>query len=353
MLFFILVPTQMISSKHSNNRRSIMHTSILSLSLVSLTSAFVVPGTQSIKAEGSSGNLEQQHVSSSRKSINYGPNVKSIHHSISKPSIELELFNTASKFGIITKSSADCANLATSETMTKCIGTSVAQEFLQALHPTSSFKLIDSYVTKNTLTTHLHYLQLNSQDGIPIANGNVNINVGVNGNIISYGDSSYAGSKKVVSKKSTDGGDFRKKVASWATEKAQIVLGKARIDNGPQDQDVPSEYSTPPLIMESASYQTDPRHGLLSFLTLQAPSAALTEFLISSSRTDLINSFEIVEHETGKHSHSILNVPTTMAPVKASLAYVHDGKDLQLTWKYEVLTNDNQVSLMSLHDVSL
>lgn len=327
----------------SNNQRTRSTTNlkkvILSLSLAtSLTSAFVIP------SQAQAASLASSSVSSSRKSINFGPNLPSSYHSLDKPSSALLKFNVKSAGLLSTAAVGDCAG----ETqIAKCVGTSLAQSFLETLHPTAEFRLVDGYLTKNTGVFHAHFVQ--EVDGIPIANGNVNVNVGPTGEIISYGDSSYASTQKSIE------GDFRKKVASWAgvVEKgAQVVLGAASgLDQGPQPIDILEEFSSPPLVpsakkmLPRIKHETDPRHGLLSFLALQTPSSVFAELLLSTPRPILVDAFKVINHQQGKFSHTIHGVPTTVAPVKASLAYVHDGEDLKLAWKYEVHTDDNQVCI--------
>lgn len=340
---FYFVPRQssMISNQQRTRRTTHLKKVVLSLSLAtSLTSAFVIPS----QAQAASLSSSSSSLSSSRKSINFGPNLPSAYHSLDKPSSALLNFNAKSA-GLLSTSAAveDCAG----ETeIAKCVGGSLARTFLETLHPTADFRLVDGYLTKNTGVFHAHFVQ--EVDGIPIANGNLNVNVGPTGEIVSYGDSSFAATQKSIE------GDFRKKVASWAgvIEKgAQVVLGAASgLDQGPQPVDILEEFSSPPLVPSAKKmvtrikHEIDPRHGLLSFLALQTPSSAFAELLLSTPRPILVDAFKLVEHQQGKHSHTIHGVPTTVAPVKASLAYVHDGEDLKLAWKYEVHTDDNQVS---------
>lgn len=184
----------------------------------------------------------------------------------------------------------------------------------------------------------------------------VSINLDTN-EILSYGDSSFAKSTSSVGAKASS---WKDKVASWASGAAselkdeaaqlthqagQVVFG-ASADNGPQHQeDIYAEYSSPPLVAETthaAPKANDPRHGLLTFLALQSPSSELTNVLLSVPRQRLVHRMEVAPVAGTRHAHTIEAVPSALEPVKASLAYIHDGNKLRLAWKYELLTEDNQ-----------
>lgn len=180
----------------------------------------------------------------------------------------------------------------------------------------------------------------------------VSINLDTN-EILSYGDSSFAKSTSSVGAKAPS---WKDKVASWASGAAselkneaaqagQVVFG-ASADNGPQHQeDIYAEYSSPPLIAETTHAvpeANDPRHGLLTFLALQSPTSELTNILLSVPRQRLVHRMDIAPVAGTRHAHTIEAVPSALEPVKASLAYIHDGAKLRLAWKYELFTEDNQ-----------
>lgn len=215
-----------------------------------------------------------------------------------------------------------------------CLGTGIATAFLAVLHPASEFKLVDGYVTKHSNVFHAYYLEL--INGVPVANGNLNVNVNLaTGEIISYGDSSFASSTTSATTSTPKLEDWKSKVAGWASGAAgQMVLGGDATRQGDEES-----FSSPPFNPSLLDYEVDPRHGLISFLALQSPFEGVTDFLLSTPRTDLISLFSL--DPSSPHSFEINNVPSTLEPVKATLAYVHDGEKLTLAWKYQVVTNDN------------
>ncbi|KAK4701068.1 extracellular elastinolytic metalloproteinase, partial [Phenoliferia sp. Uapishka_3] len=304
--------------------------SLLTLSLVSLSSAIVIPADPSVWG-----------ASSTRKSINYGPQVPSSSSSIVNPNPTLSLYNTQAK----TISQAIISSCADDD-YTTCLGNGIANEFLSVLHPGSSFKLSSGYLSSHNGIYHAHFIQL--VNGIPVSNANININVDLASHqVVSYGDSSFSHAASIGSQVES----WKEKVASWAGSAiagGQVVLGGASSDSAAD------EFATPPLVpagtvhdlSASTSYEQDPRHGLISFLALQSPSPALTQFLVNAPRQqllDLLSLKPVEEKVTLQTVREIENVPTTLGPVKASLAYIHDGSSTpRLTWRYEVLTNDNQ-----------
>lgn len=244
-------------------------------------------------------------ASSVRKSINFGPVLAIAHHSLDRPSAALSSFNSAESL------IADgCAALDYD-----CSGRARALAFVAALHPDAAYQLVDGYHSKGSGTFHAHLLR--TVDGLPVVNANLNVNVDVlTGEVVSYGDSTVAPGWKAA-------------VQSWAGEAKQIVFGA---------EDVLEQYSTPPLV--PAPRATDPRHGLLSFLALSSPTLDLSELLLTTRRAALVNLMQVTGPTTAV---TIDNVPSALVPVPATLVYVQDAEGaLKLSWKYEVLTADNQ-----------
>jgi extracellular elastinolytic metalloproteinase len=224
----------------------------------------------------------------------------------------------------------------------RCIGSELATTFVGHLHPEARFRLVDGVVSKHTNVFHGHFVQL--LDGVPIANSNLNVNVDLEtGQIISYGDSTFAKSIK-----SRDVDDAKANTRKWASTGgggggAQIVL-----DNGPQHEDLLAEYSSPPFDSSSSSSivrVSDPRHGLLTFLSMQSNNVELDRRLESSPRAQLVSQLSTTP-VSGGSPHDVLisgspDPTSSSEPTKASLVYVHDGESVKLAWKYEYKSDDN------------
>ncbi|SCV68477.1 BQ2448_598 [Microbotryum intermedium] len=296
--------------------------------------------------------------STPRKSINFGPHVPAKHHTSASPDASIAMWNASpfkASFGVVPSAlQLDGA----SSTASNIVGAAVAQAFVESLHPSSQFRLVNGYVSKHTNVYHAHFLE--TIGGIDVANGNVNVNIDLDSNeIVSYGDSSYA-SSNVGSSSSSSAASWKAKVASWAAEAeesavealnaaSQTVFG----ENGPQNQKSHhlEMYASPPLVPEGkmtrvvrkvSTKPNDPRHGLLTFLAVQSPNSDLSDLLVSAPPAELVDSLKVERVDGAAHTHTILNAPSVLEPVKATLTYVHDGKKLQLAWKYEILSDDNQ-----------
>lgn len=163
---------------------------ILSLSLFPLlSSAIVLP--QSIPdpaTRHSSSSLWTAGVSSSRKSINFGPDVPSVHHSLADPSTKQQLWNevyAALPISAVDQLAGDQVAKAFGELTQWCTVESTSiycadptpplslSHAVDTLHPGSSFRLVDGYRSSHTNVFHAHFLQV--IDGVDVANGNLNV----------------------------------------------------------------------------------------------------------------------------------------------------------------------------------
>jgi len=276
--------------------------------------------------------------SSVRKSINFGPLPElSLHDVDSNPSIALTSWNTRNSISALNRFSSACDVYIDGEAP-RCIGAELANNFVSTLHPESRFKLVDGIVSKHTNIFHGHFIEL--RDGVPIANANLNVNINLeNGEVISYGDSTFT--------KSTKSADAKSNTRKWASSaSSQIVLGGGGSSAQEEVVDILAEYVSPPFDATPSSSTpkaSDPRHGLLTFLSMQSNNVELDQRISSSSRSSLISSLSVAP--TGSSPHEVLITglpdPTATGPAKASLVYVHDGEDLKLAWKYEYSSQDN------------
>ncbi|GAA5889905.1 hypothetical protein JCM5296_003645 [Sporobolomyces johnsonii] len=333
-------------------RRTLMRrskTALLStVSLASLANALVLP--QSLSAPGA-GARDLLHASSVRKTINLGPRPEvALHDADINPSVTLTSWNEQSSSSLRRFASA-CD---TFDDPARCVGYELASSFVQTLHPQADFKLVDGVVSKHTGVFHAHFLQL--LDGIPIANANLNVNVDLRtGQIVSYGDSSFA--------KAEQPGEWTARARKWAQGVAQsadqiIFGGSNSADMGSQgSDDVEVEYSSPPFLptdQVSAPKVSDPRHGLITFLALQSTHWQLTRQLTGQPRSQLLTQLSSTPIVGTAHDVVIDGVPETMdEPVKATLTYIHDDKDVKLAWKYELKTHDNMYEAYMSADPSI
>jgi len=338
----MLYPTKRTSTRFTRK------TALLStVSLASLVHAIALPPPL-IASSPSSASSSYHLESSVRKSINFGPHPElSLHDVDSNPSIALTSWNTRNSISALNRFSSACDVYIDGE-VPRCIGAELANNFVSTLHPESQFKLVDGIVSKHTNIFHGHFVEL--RDGVPIANANLNVNVNLeNGEVVSYGDSTFT--------KSTKSADAKSNTRKWASSAtSQIVLGGGSSINA-QKEDVLAEYSSPPFdaTPSSSPKASDPRHGLLTFLSMQSNNIELDQRISSSSRSSLISSLTVTP--TGSSPHEVLITglpdPTATGPAKASLVYVHDGESLKLAWKYEYSSHDNMYESYIAADASV
>ncbi|GAA5991984.1 hypothetical protein JCM10908_000683 [Rhodotorula pacifica] len=346
----------------------------------SLGSALVVPPPAVQYAAPSFGELaDAQLVSSVRKTLNWGPNLQTRveHDHDADPSSPLTVFN-ADHFDAIHHigDSCDHVDVAKHTDLGRCVGRELARAFVKQLHPHGEYRLVSATVSQHSALVHAHFVQL--IDGIPVSNGNLNVNVDLHtAKVLSYGDSSFIQHGR--RRKSRDlrhgadgehsaaplrrvGANWKNRVQRWTSEAVQavesaagqLVFGSsAPLDSGPQGADAPAQeaYAAPHGRFDIA----DPREGLLTFLAIQATNIQLLQRIESVPRRDLIDQMRVVPvarvaaatAEVGSpyadsHDFVIENVPERVdEPVKATLSYVHDGYEIKLAWKYELKTHDN------------
>ncbi|GAA6061038.1 hypothetical protein JCM10212_004612 [Sporobolomyces blumeae] len=317
------------------------------LSTVSLASAIVLPESL---ISSPTAERWQDLASSVRKSINFGPHPSvSLHDAAANPTIALANWNDRS-LSSLNRFETACDAFASSE-QPRCVGAELAATFARQLHPKATFQLVDGFVSKHTNVFHGHFVQL--LDGVPIANANLNVNVDLDsGEVVSYGDSSFASAQA-----STDAKANTRKWAASAGASSQVVL-----DNGPQHEDLVSEFASPDFDPSSSSSSipskarvSDPRHGLLTFLAMQSTNVELDRRLSSQARADLVDSLSVVAAPGAAHDVLIDGVPDPecQGPVKASLAWIHDGEDVKLAWKYEYRSVDNAYEAYMSADASV
>ncbi|GAA5896414.1 M36 family metallopeptidase [Sporobolomyces salmoneus] len=332
-------------------KTALLSTVSLASSLVGSVHAISIPPVSNLIATSPRPASSDFLASSVRKSINFGPQPElSLHDADSNPSVALLAWNERSNLVSSLNAFASACDAFIDGEVPRCVGSELATTFARSLHPESQFRLVDGVVSKHTNVFHGHFAQL--LDGVPIANSNLNVNVNLEtGEIVSYGDSTFA--------KSTKSSDPKLNARKWSTGGggAQIVL-----DNGPQHEDLLEEFSSPPFNPSSTSTSSlrasDPRQGLLTFLAMQSNNVELDRRLESAPRAHLVSQLSTSPIAGSAHDvliHGAID-PTAVdeEPTKASLVYVHDGQDVKLAWKYEYKSRDNmyEAYLSADHDVT-
>ncbi|KAF7986732.1 hypothetical protein HWV62_20290 [Athelia sp. TMB] len=256
--------------------------------------------------------------------------------------------------------------------------TDVARSFVEhhlagRLTPQSGFTIRkDSYTDANTGVTHVYIRQL--VNGIEVADGDFNVNV-KDGRVISYGDSFYPGPApesldihdaevehthtafcSQLENEVLDRQDLLTQHMSLQSGE-QVTLGaSAELREsimGPLDHLYASNcahVNKPYQFAESdASADDGARRALLQFMIAATPNDDVVQDILARYDQHLqgmTSSFET--HLVGDHGvmqEVIDNVPDTVSPVKAKLAYIQVPKGnttaLKLVWKFEVEMKDN------------
>lgn len=365
------------------SRTTVVATAALAASLGSLGSALVVP--PSVAAPPSfAGLADAQHVSSVRKTLNWGPNLHARveHDHDVDPSSPLTIFN-ANHFDAIHHIGTSCDHIDVEKhtDLGRCVGRELARAFVKQLHPHEDFRLVSATLSQHSAIVHAHFVQL--IDGIPVSNGNLNVNVDLHSaKVLSYGDSSFTRHKGRRSRRQSrdlrrhgaDGSEqqpaaplrrvsanWKNRVQRWTSEAVhavesaagQLVFGSAPLDSGPQGGgDREHEAGASPHGRVDIA---DPREGLLTFLAIQATNLELLQRIESVPRRQLIDQMRVVPvariaatvsaeslHASDSHDFVIENVPEAVEePVTATLSWVHDDHDIKLAWKYVLKTHDN------------
>ena len=267
----------------------------------------------------------------------------------------------------------------------------LAQSFAKGLIPpqldgVATFALRkDSYTDKSTGVTHAYLRQF--INGLEVADGDLNVNI-KEGIILSYGTSvcvtqsrdlhryldvhiqAYRGAAPSNGPVRTSAHPHADYCSELANElDARIVHHKRQL-NGEQTviEDLayyrdtiirPLEHilestcafaDLPAKFLSKDHKLEDPRHALLQFMIAATPEDHMVQDILSKY-DEYINrmSSYMDSHFVGGETHIpielIDNVPDTVSPVKARLAYIQvpdgDSTHLDLVWKFEVEMKDN------------
>ncbi|KAJ7736721.1 Fungalysin metallopeptidase-domain-containing protein [Mycena maculata] len=227
----------------------------------------------------------------------------------------------------------------------------------------------DSYTDSNTGITHVYVRQL--VNGLEVSDGDMNINI-KDGMVLSYGNSFYAGSTPSPFIQAALDDDIRhphgefcdglteelemRYTSFLASQGDQVVMGDSADEAmkhlthlhhaNCRFQDLPYN-----MAVQAESREIELRSALLQFIVAATPSDRVVNDILSDfdAHMEKMVEYSEVNHFAPSDEPAYImvnNVPDTVNPVKAKLAYIQvPGKDdsvhLSLVWKFEVEMQDN------------
>ncbi|KAG5731727.1 Extracellular elastinolytic metalloproteinase [Termitomyces sp. T112] len=226
----------------------------------------------------------------------------------------------------------------------------------------------DSYTDSSTGVTHVYIRQF--VNGLEVTNGDMNVNI-KDGVVLSYGTSFYDGQvPRYVGHEDTslmtdphrdycdilsDHLDSSRALNSYGDQQTLTDPHRPEIhelshihSSNCRHQNLPYELSSS---FHSSADISDFRHALLQFMVAATPKDDVVEDILSNFDKHL-NEL-VIEAPTGHFAPTspmdvlVSNVPDTVNPVKARLAYIQvpskdgDGTHLAVVWRFEVEMQDN------------
>ncbi|KAI9305558.1 Fungalysin metallopeptidase-domain-containing protein [Cunninghamella echinulata] len=215
-----------------------------------------------------------------------------------------------------------------------------ALDFVRQKLTSSDYFIHSSYKSDLNGVTHVHLRQ--KVNGLQVLNGNINVNVYPNGQILSYGDS-FAQPLSKIQKSSSKPTTIFQQLQNGIT---QIILGTHRSIKGEVDERITNDKIEDDYEFVKGTKMITPNEAvvaLFNFVKHKLPNASLASRLKPS---DLIPSYSFKPHD--QNDDVIIqfeNVPFTASPVKVKRAYVQqDDGQLALVWDLEMELEDNWYS---------
>lgn len=245
----------------------------------------------------------------------------------------------------------------------------------------------DSYTDKNTGVTHVYVRQV--INGVEVADGDMNVNI-KDGMVLSYGNSFFKGDAPAPFGNPDAesirlpheefcfslNNEFESHIKSVLSQQnGQTVMDKDALSKAAQQSAGPlfhtlstqcgSVASVPYMYEAQKEDLSDLRPALLQFMAIATPKEGVAQD-IHNNYDSLLENMSVWSPSTFAPSDDdmtffVNNVPDTVNPVKAKLAYIQvPNKDetatvLNLVWKFEVEMEDNwyesYVSATSPHHV--
>ncbi|KAH9475195.1 Extracellular metalloproteinase MEP [Psilocybe cubensis] len=249
----------------------------------------------------------------------------------------------------------------------------VARMFLRDyLTPSHGSHVIreDSYTDKNTGVTHVYVKQF--VNGLEVTDGDMNINI-KDGQILSYGDSFFKGdipapfSNPAVSALREPRQEaceqlfqsYHTLLRTNVVDSEQVIMGQSPVSADTEAISVLQHIHESNCGMFGLPEFTntddiaDFRPALLKFMATATPNSKVAADIINRfdhhKDSMLVTPISHFAPSAGQHAIEFTadNVPDSVNPVKAKLAYVQvpnearDGTELHLVWKFEVEMQDN------------
>ena len=210
----------------------------------------------------------------------------------------------------------------------------------------------DSYTDKRTGITHVYVDQL--LNGIPVADGHVNLNVR-DGRVISFGNSFFNGPAPAPYADSGLAADPHREYCAYlggALEEHSLAQGQSQVvlgDNHPALEDLTHLHDSncgslghPPLATDS---EASAQSALLAFLAHATPDSGLAASLRMDPHGHLNELTAHVDPED-KDTLRIGGAPGAVSDVKARVVYVqvpdgNGGVGVELVHRFEVEMQDN------------
>ncbi|ORX49860.1 hypothetical protein DM01DRAFT_1337989 [Hesseltinella vesiculosa] len=194
-----------------------------------------------------------------------------------------------------------------------------ALDFARSRLTESDFEIDAAYASDLTGVTHVHLRQL--VHGLPVLNGNININVLANGEILSYGNS--------FARPHPSSSVLEQMKNGWN----QLVLGKS----GSKKKLTSSSWATTNTYHDQVLTPSDAVISLYKFVKPKLPNPAMADILSADALT---------AHQDlkagGDLSVLVEGVPFALQPVKVKQAYLQmeDGR-LALIWDVQMELDDH------------
>ncbi|KAJ7164487.1 Fungalysin metallopeptidase-domain-containing protein [Mycena filopes] len=208
----------------------------------------------------------------------------------------------------------------------------------------------DSYTDSNTGITHVYVRQIVNSLGV--SDGDMNINV-KDGLILSYGNSFFVGSAPAHLSQTALDDDIRHPHQEFCDGLSnELAKGKALKHLTHVHQSNCRFQDFPLKMAAQGSHDLDVRAPLLQFMVAATPNDRVVDDILSNYDSHLAQMSKYVDvHHFARSDEMpsllVANVPDTLNPVKAKLAYIQvpgkteDSVYLSLVWKFEVEMHDN------------
>ncbi|KAI8335942.1 Fungalysin metallopeptidase-domain-containing protein [Chlamydoabsidia padenii] len=211
----------------------------------------------------------------------------------------------------------------------------VALDFAKSQLTNSDLVIHSSYKSDLNGVTHVHLRQ--KVNGLTVLNGNININVLPNGQVLSYGDS-FAKSQVKIQNSYTSPSFFQQ-VQNGLT---QIILGGGnKLKETSGDSRFAATKQEEYNFVKGAKV-ISPNEAVVALYGFVKPKLPNPSMAASLTPDDLIPTQSFRPHDD---SIQFEGVPFTLSPVRAQQAYMQqDNGDLALVWDIEMELEDNWYS---------